>query len=258
MREFLEDAHNHRDDGYGRAQRAEKKILPKRFYKQVGLVKENGSFFITLDKKPVKTPSKKLVLISNENLAVALQKEWQNQGEFIDTQSMPLTRLVNSALEGGEGIEAELSKEIIKYAANDLLLYRADGPKKLIDMQEEQWDRILLILTKTYGVKFISTIGIIHVEQPQNSLDRLAGLLVGLDKISLSALVSITSLTGSGLIAIAIFKELILADDGWSAAHVDEDFNDSFWGQDEEAIKRRNKRKTEFDAAVKLLDMLKS
>ncbi len=258
MREFLEDAHNHRNDGYGRAQRAEQKILPKRFYKQVAIVKENEGFFITLDNKPVKTPSKKPVFVPKEALALALQKEWQSQGEFIDTQSMPLTRLVNSGIEGGEGIEIELSKEIIKYAANDLLLYRADSPKKLVEMQENQWDSILLTLTKAYEVKFISTIGIIHVEQPQNSLDRLADLLEGLDKISLAALVSITSLSGSGLIAIAIFKNLITPDAGWSAAHVDEDFNDSFWGQDEEAIKRRNKRKTEFDAAVQLLDLLKS
>ena len=37
MREFLEDANEHREDGYGRAQAHAKQELPKRFYKEAGV-----------------------------------------------------------------------------------------------------------------------------------------------------------------------------------------------------------------------------
>ena len=42
----------------------------------------------------------------------------------------------------------------------------------------------------------------------------------------------------------------------WVAAHLDEDFNISQWGEVEEITVRRAKRRTEFDAAVRLIDLL--
>ncbi len=256
MRDILEDAHKHKNDGYGRAQAAEKKVLPKRFYKKVELVKVKNGFAIALDAKHIKTPSKKPVIIPNENLAQILLNEWQAQGEFIDAISMPFTRVINSALEGEEGIENALILEIVNYGANDLLLYRAQDPQELVLNQEKYWDSLLLKFSKKFGIKFISTIGIIHVEQPKASLEKLKSLLDGLDRFTLTSLTLITSLTGSGLIAIALLHNLISADEAWKTAHVDEDFNDKIWGQDEEAIKRRNKRKVDFDVAIKIIEIL--
>ena len=49
MRDFLEDADKHRDDGYGRAQHHVKQQLPKRFYKDVGVGTVGDGFAVTLD-----------------------------------------------------------------------------------------------------------------------------------------------------------------------------------------------------------------
>ena len=68
--------------------------------------------------------------------------------------------------------------------------------------------------------------------------------------------VSITSLTGSGLLAIALRLGLLSAEEVWTAAHVDEDYNVRLWGETEEASGRREKRRQEFDAAVKVVELL--
>jgi len=73
----------------------------------------------------------------------------------------------------------------------------------------------------------------------------------------LAAISSITSLTGSALLALAHADDAFDADAVWAAAHVDEDWQMSQWGQDELALARRDYRRAEFDAAATVLRLTK-
>jgi chaperone required for assembly of F1-ATPase len=258
MRDQLEDAHQHRDDGYGRAQHLNKVELPKRFYKDVAAGPVDGGFVVTLDGRPVRTPGKKLqVLVPAAAIATAMAGEWSAQGEFIDPSTMPMVRLINSAIESGEEMIPAFRDEVVKFASSDLLLYRAESPQELVSEQEVVWDQALTVLARHFGVSFQPTMGIIHQAQPKATLDRLAESLEGESLIVLTALVSITGLTGSGLLAIGLWNKLFSSDQVWHAAHVDEDYQISQWGQAEEAAERRAKRRVEFDTAVAVLDALR-
>jgi len=256
MREFLDDAHAHRDDGYGRAQAHVKKDLPKRFYKEAAVKPMDGGFAVGLDGRVPKTPGLKQVVVPTEEIAQALALEWSAQGEFIDPETMPLVRLVNSAVEAGEESMPALRDEIVKYAGNDLLLYRADTPEGLVRRQEEFWDAALVALARHLDVAFQPTVGILHQPQPEATLSKLAAALEGEPLLALTAMNAITSITGSGLLAIAHRHGLFDAEQTWLAAHVDEDYNVELWGEVEEITARRAKRRAEFDAAVMLLQML--
>lgn len=257
MREILEEANAHRDDGYGRAQHHTKIQLPKRFYKQAGVSPVEGGFAITLDGRPTKTPGKTPVVVPVEALAEVMAAEWGVQEEFIVPEKMPVVKLVNSALEGGEDVVPALREEIVKFAGNDLMLYRADSPRELIEAQETAWDAALVALAQRFEVKFKPTVGIIHQEQPAETLTKLADTLADVELLALTALVSVTGLTGSGLLAIGLQHQLFEADEIWTAAHVDEDHNIRLWGEDYEAVARREKRRVEFDAALKVLSLLR-
>lgn len=56
---------------------------------------------------------------------------------------------------------------------------------------------------------------------------------------------------------MGLWHKLFSPDQVWTAAHVDEDFQISQWGQDEEAAERRIMRRVEFDIAVAVLDALR-
>ena len=256
MREFVEDAHSHRDDGYGRAQGHVKRDLPKRFYKMAAVQAADGGFAVGLDGRVPKTPGMKPVVVPSETLAVAMADEWAAQGEFIDPQTMPLVRLVNSAVEGGEGSIPALRAEIVKYAGNDLLLYRADAPESLVQRQEQIWDDALLKLARQFGVAFQATVGITHQPQPPATLARLDAVLEDEPLLPLTAMNSTMSITGSGLLAIAVRHGLLTPEEAWVAAHVDEDHQIGLWGEVEEITVRRAKRRAEFDAANRVLELL--
>ena len=259
MRDQLEDINRHRDDGYGRAQHLNKVELPKRFYKDVAAGPVDGGFVVTLDGRPVRTPGKKLqVIVPAAAIATTMAEEWAGQGEFVDPATMPMVRLVNSAIESGEEMIPAFREEVIKFAGSDLLLYRAESPRELVSEQELVWDNALTVLARHFGVSFQPTMGIIHQSQPKVTLDRLAESLSGENLLVMTALVSITGLTGSGLLAIGLWNKLFSPDQVWKAAHDDEDYQIAQWGQDEEAAERRAKRRVEFDTAVAVLNAFRA
>lgn len=258
MREFLEDAENHRSDGYRDAQKHARQELPKRFYKDVGVAPVKGGFAVTLDGKTPLTPGRIPVIVPVAAIATAMAGEWSAQAERIDPMTMPLVRLINSGVESGEDKVEALRDEIVKYAANDLLLYRADAPAGLVAAQEQYWDEALVRLARHFEVSFQPTIGILHQPQPEHTLAKLTAALRDEGLFVLTALNSITSITGSGLLAIALWQELLDAEQVWTAAHVDEDFQQSQWGEVHEAVERRTKRRAEYDAAVLVLNAMRT
>lgn len=256
MREILEDAHQHMDDGIGRAQAHAKKQLRRRFYKETGVLAAEGGFSVTLDNRPTKTPGANMLVVPARELAELMAKEWAAQDTHIDAATMPVVRLVNSAVEGGEGALGALVEEIIKFCGNDLLLFRADSPRELVALQEQHWDGVLVKLARHFEVSFTPVIGIIHRAQPEMTITRLGQSLLGVNFITATALVSITGLTGSGLLALALRAGLINAEAAWAAAHVDENYNANLWGSDTEALARLEHRRSEFDAAIKVLSLV--
>jgi chaperone required for assembly of F1-ATPase len=257
MREFLEEAEQHRNDGYGRAQHLNKVELPKRFYKEVGVGTTPGGFAVTLDGRSPRTPSQTPVVVPQQALAAAMAEEWAAQGEFIDPKIMPIVRLVNSAVEAGEERLGALRDEIVKYAGSDLLLYRADSPRELVADQERVWDAALVKIARHFNIGFQPTIGITHQPQPAPTLDRLSESLSETSLIEIVALNSLTGITGSGLLSIALREHLMTPEEVWTAAHVDEDYNVRLWGEVEEATERRVKRRLDFDAAIRVLELVR-
>tara|TARA_R110002124_G_scaffold63350_42_gene173497 strand:- start:16826 stop:17605 length:780 start_codon:yes stop_codon:yes gene_type:complete len=258
MRDQLEDIQKHLDDGYGRAQHLNKVELPKRFYIDVAAGAVDGGFTVTLDGRQVRTPGRKLpIVVPAAAVATAMAAEWAAQGEFINPGTMPTVRLINSGVESGEASIAAFRDEIIKFAAGDLLLYRAESPQPLVAEQERHWDAALVAIARHFDVGFQPTFTIQHQPQPQTTLDRLAAALEGEHLLALTAMVSMTGLTGSGLLTLGYRHGLLSADQVWAAAHVDEDYQITQWGEDEEAAARRAMRRVEFDTAVAVLDAIR-
>ena len=184
--------------------------LPKRFYKAVTVAesrREAGesvpTFRILLDGKPIRTPAKAELAVPTRALAEAIAAEWQAQGDHIDAATMPLTRLANSAIDGVAPRLAQVRADIVAFAGNDLLCYRADGPEPLVQRQSAQWDPILGWSRKALGVRFEVATGLMPIPQPEQATAAVAASLDGLDAFRLAALHVMTTLMGSALLALA-------------------------------------------------------
>ncbi|PWT93849.1 MAG: ATPase [Proteobacteria bacterium] len=253
MRELFEEAASQPPpDPRESARQSTRTPLRKRFYKAAGVADADGDFVITLDGKPIRTPSGRQVVIPARALADAVAAEWAAQGETIDPVTMPLTRIANSVVEGVIDRVALVSDDLAKYFESDLLFYRAGHPEGLVAREAAHWDPVLFWAAETLGAHFILSEGVMHVKQPDEALKAARAALPG-DPWSVAALHMVTTLTGSALLALALAHGVRNADQVWAAAHVDEDWNAEQWGVDEEAAARRAARLMDFQAAVTVL-----
>jgi chaperone required for assembly of F1-ATPase len=227
-----------------------------RFYKTVGVDADAGMFRLVLDGKPVRTPAKKHLVLPVRALADAVAAEWESQKVRIDPVTMPLTRLANSAIDGVTGREAEVRADIARYAGSDLICYRAEAPPELVRSQAQAWEPVLAWARDALGASFHVAQGIMPVSQPVLAVASVARAIEVHGAFELAALHVITTLTGSALLALAHAGGQLTAHEAWAAAHVDEDWQISQWGEDAEAKARREARWLEMQAASRLIQLL--
>lgn len=238
--------------------------LPRRFYKEATAQEQDGAYAVLLDGKGARTPARNKLALPTPAAAKAVAGEWSTQGEFIDPRNMPLTRIVNSAIDGvADQIEPTVS-EIAKYAGSDLVCYRAGEPEALVGAQSAAFDPVLAFARKTLGGLFICAEGVIHVEQPESARRAARDAIKKLAAdpatapFALAALHVMTTLTGSALLALAVAHGAMTAHEAWNAAHVDEDYQMKLWGADDEALERRVRRWSEMEAAARLLECVRN
>lgn len=254
--------HGEAIDPVAMARRDQQKALPKRFYKQASIEARDGAYALLLDGRAARTPARAPLALPSRAAAQALAAEWAAQGEVIDPASMPMTRIVNSAIDGVARQMAATAEEIVKFSGSDLVCYRAGEPDSLVHEQSQAWDPVLAFAREALGARFVLAEGVMFVSQPEASL---AAVAAAVDEIAqagpgapfrIAALSIMTTLTGSALIALAIAKGAMSVEEGWRAAHVDEDFQIRAWGSDTAAQARRERRWLDMQAAARLYGLM--
>jgi chaperone required for assembly of F1-ATPase len=232
-----------------------KKQLPRKFYKTVEVSENNG---ILLDGKPVKTPLKSTLVMSNCALAQAVAAEWTAQDKVIDPETMPLTKLANTALDRATAERDHVVDEIVQYAGSDLVCYWADRPPDLVALQSQHWQPVLDWAVMAMDAHFTATAGVVHHAQSAAALNAVRARVENFDPWELTGLYLLTTLTGSVLVSLMMQTGALTSESAWACVHLDEDYQIAHWGEDAEAMARRASRKREFEALVRYFTLLKS
>jgi chaperone required for assembly of F1-ATPase len=222
-----------------------------RFYKAVEVREADGRHTLLLDGRGARTPGRNPLSATSRPLMLKVAEEWERQHETIVPADMPLTRLLNSAIDGVAHTMAATRADILSYAGSDLLCYRAEEPDALVARQAHAFDSVLRWAAESLAARFNVTAGVMHVAQPPEALAAIGAALDAYnDPVALAALSVMTTLTGSALLALAVARGFLSPETAWQAAHVDEDFQAERWGADAEAMARREGRWREFEAAA--------
>ena len=235
------------------AREAMRAPLPGRFYAEVAVAADEDGFAVRLDGGTARTPGGNPIRLATGPAARIVADEFAAQGAVIDPATMPAWRLVNTAIDGVATDRQAVVEDMVRFFGSDLVCYRADAPAALVEAQRARWDAPLDWAESVAGARFALSEGLMHVAQPRQTLAAM-GALVGrvADPVALAALHSMTTLTGSAILAYGTFRGAWSAAEAWRAAHVDEDFNIAQWGEDAEAKARRDRRWTEMDAAARM------
>lgn len=246
-------------DPVRRAQIQSKLPLPKRFYKDAQVAECDGRFVVELDGRRVKTPARQDLALPTQAAAQLVADEFAAQEKEIDPARMPATRIANTAIDGIVQDPQAVLEDVLRFAASDMLCYRAGSPERLVARQTELWDPLVDWAGASLGARFMLAEGVMHIEQPREALAAFSvHLLQFSDPFAIAALHTITTLTGSAILALAVAKGEISGAEAWKLAHVDEDWTIEHWGEDAEASERRAIREREMIAAVQMLEAVGS
>lgn len=250
---FTEIFENQPLDPREAARRGARPQLRKRFYGQAHVGEAEGSgFALLIDGKPVMTPARRALVAPTRALAEKIAEEWNAQQQVVDPARMALTRLANAVIDAVVDATGPVADEVAKYLGSDLLCYRAEAPDGLVERQTRAWDPVLAWASQALGARFVLAQGVMPMAQPGEAI-AAARAKIPAEPWRLGAVSAITTLTGSGLLALALERSAIDAEAAWAAAHVDEDWQMSQWGSDQLALERRVYRHGEFAAAVTVL-----
>lgn len=232
----------------------------RRFYKQAEAAAatdgvESGAHAVLLDGRPVRAPGGTPLAVDSRALAEAIAAEWTAQGDEVVPESMPLTQLAFTALERVARDRPAVEAHLRGYAETDLLCYRVAFPDSLVARQAAVWQPLLDWAAKVFDAPLKVTTGVVAVEQPSDSIARLVDAVAELDVHHLTALATVTQAAGSLLIGLAVVYGELDGGEAADAAELDEAWQSEQWGQDREALQRRQALRDEIAAARRYLDL---
>lgn len=213
--------------------------IARRSYKAAAVAEEDEGFSVSLDGRPIKTPAGAPLRAPTRALGEAVAAEWNAQKEKIDPRSMPLTRLLSTAIDRVGPDRNRAIDQIAAYAATDLVCYRAEQPADLVRRQEEVWRGLLDWAERAHGARLRVTRGVVPVKQDPEALRMLRAEAARLSDVELSALASATAAAGSLVVGLALLAGEIDAGAAFEAAELDASFQIERWGEDAEAAGRR-------------------
>lgn len=146
----------------------------------------------------------------------------------------------------------EVIDKLVQFSLTDMLLFWGQE-KELIQRQEEQWAPLLLWAKQELDTKFMTTQGLDVPEENKTSGYRLKLFMESLSDKELTAFYAAALDMRSVLLAAALVKGRITAEQAYQAAFLEELWQAENWGVEEEAEKRRQEIKTELQAITEFL-----
>jgi len=228
----------------------------KKFWKDVAVAREDGGWTVKLDERPLRTPARAPLVVPTEALAEAIAGEWRAVEEDVDPRAMVLTGIANAAIDRVAPERQAFAGGLARYGEADLACYRSDWPPELVERQGSAWDSLLGWARRRYDVDFSTTSRLMHVPQPQATIELLAHAVAALDPFRLAALSPLVTISGSLVASLALLENAITAEEAWQAVSVDERWQLEQWGGDADAETALDNRRRDFMAAARFLELL--
>jgi chaperone required for assembly of F1-ATPase len=228
----------------------------KRFWKQAKVTGEDNGWGIALDGKPLRTPERKPLIVPTEALANAIAEEWNGAADTVDPRGLLLTGLANAAIDRVARDSNAFASDLARYGESDLVCYRADTPRELVSRQEQGWDPPLAWARRRFDVDFRTASGIVHVPQPEATVQRLGHSVAALDAFRLAGLSPLVTIGGSVVIALAVLEGALTPGEAWESVTIDERWQAEQWGVDPEAEAALAGKRRDFLAAARFLALL--
>lgn len=150
----------------------------------------------------------------------------------------------NTAVEEISKKRDEVIEKLLHFSLTDMLLFWSDN-KELLQYQKKLWQPVLDWVQQALKVQLKITNTINVPQQDENTGQQIREFLIGLNDKELAAFFKAALNMRSVLLAAALVKGKIGAEEAFEAAYAEEIWQAKHWGSVEEAEQKRQQLKEE-------------
>ncbi|CAL1703662.1 unnamed protein product [Somion occarium] len=211
----------------------------KRFWKTVGIEKRDNGHLVTLDKRPLKTPSGKHLLLPKEKrlAAILVAGEWDNQDTLLKQHSLPMTSLTSRAIDalGDEETRKQVRAQLLKYLETDTICFHQTEPQTIVDLQAQHWNPLLDWVQSEFSVQISTSNSFFRPVHPEETFKKFDEVMQKFDPWEMAAMERAVYTSKSFIIALALIKRQITAEQAAQASHVEVNSQIEKWGEVEDS-----------------------
>ena len=215
---------------------------------------KKGKYLLTINNKSLKTPDGNIIELPSMKLAKILLKDYESSFKSKPLNIVRPIKITNTAIDKIKPNNIFYINEITNNLNNDMICYFANSPVELVDLQNKDWLPLINYMKSSYNIELIYTSKLFSINQKPDSLLKLKNILNEINIFKLSAIYTLSQITKSIIISLALVNNKISAKKAFENSNLEELYQISKWGKDEEAFDRLNTIKVDIRNIKKYYD----
>ena len=215
---------------------------------------KKGKYLLTINNKSLKTPDGNTIELPSMKLAKILLKDYESSFKSKPLNIVRPIKITNTAIDKIKPNNIFYINEITDNLNNDMICYFAKSPVELVDLQNKEWLPLINYMESSYNIELIYTSKLFSINQKPDSLLKLKNILNEINIFKLSAIYTLSQITKSIIISLALVNNKISAKKAFENSNLEELYQISKWGKDEEAFDRLNTIKVDIRNIKKYYD----
>ena len=215
---------------------------------------KKGKYLLNINNKSLKTPDGNIIELPSIILAKILLKDYESSFKSKPLNIVRPIKITNTAIDKIKPNNIFYINEITDNLNNDMICYFANSPVELVDLQNKDWLPLINYMKSSYNIELIYTSKLFSINQKPDSLLKLKNILNEINIFKLSAIYTLSQITKSIIISLALVNNKISAKKAFENSNLEELYQISKWGKDEEAFDRLNTIKVDIRNIKKYYD----
>ena len=215
---------------------------------------KQGKYQLNINNKSLKTPDGNIIELPSMKLAKLLLKDYESSFNSKSLNIVRPIKITNTAIDKIKPNNIFYINEITDNLNNDMICYFANSPVELVDLQNKDWLPLINYMKSSYNIELIYTSKLFSINQKPDSLLKLKNILNEINIFKLSAIYTLSQITKSIIISLALVNNKISAKKAFENSNLEELYQISKWGKDEEAFDRLNTIKVDIRNIKKYYD----
>ena len=215
---------------------------------------KQGKYQLNINNKSLKTPDGNIIELPSMKLAKLLLKDYESSFNSKSLNIVRPIKITNTAIDKIKANNIFYINEITDNLNNDMICYFANSPLELVDLQNKEWFPLINYMESSYNIELIYTSKLFSINQKPDSLLKLKNILNEINIFKLSAIYTLSQITKSIIISLALVNNKISAKKAFENSNLEELYQISKWGKDEEAFDRLNTIKVDIRNIKKYYD----